>query len=203
MLNSFYIIIVNHKHSVLRRILQVSDEEDKPKVKRLRKITKQRLQNIALYYLQRFESSVENLRRVLARRVDEYAFYNPEFDRQEAYAWIEEILQTYQGYKYLDDGRFTELKVRDYLAAGKSEKYIKMKLREKGIDEAQIDKALAEQEFDPFENAIKLAKKKRIGPFRPEAERKDFYQKDMAALARAGFELDVVKRVLAENPDDV
>ena len=35
------------------------------------------------------------------------------------------------------------------------------------------------------------------------AERKDFYQKDMAALARAGFELDVVKRVLAENPDDV
>ena len=54
----------------------MSDEGDKPKVKRLRKITKQRLQNIALYYLQRFESSVENLQRVLARRVDEYAFYN-------------------------------------------------------------------------------------------------------------------------------
>ena len=71
-----------------------------------------------------------------------------------------------------------------------------MKLREKGIDEVQIDRALEEQEFDPFENALKLAKKKRIGPFRPEAERKDFYQKDMAALARAGFELDVVKRVL-------
>ena len=174
----------------------MSDDEDKPKVKRLRKITKSRLQNIALYYLQRFESSVENLRRVLGRRVDEYAFYNPDFDQQEAYKWIEEILQTYQGYKYLDDARFAELKVRDYLAAGKSEKYIRMKLREKGIDEEQISQVLEAQEFDPFENAMKLAKKKRIGPFRPEEERKDFYQKDMAALARAGFELDVVKRVL-------
>ena len=38
-----------------------------------KKITPQRLKNIGLYYLQRFESSVENLRQVLHRRVDVYA----------------------------------------------------------------------------------------------------------------------------------
>ena len=181
----------------------MSDEADKPAGKRLRKITKSRLQNIALYYVQRFESSTANLRSVLKRRVDEYAYYNRDFNPAEAYAWIEEILQSFQGYKYIDDVRFAGLKVRDYLAAGKSEKYIRMKLAEKGIDEAVVEQVLAEQEFDPFENAMRLAKKKHIGPFRRAEEREAFRQKDMAVLARAGFELDVVKRVLAENPDDV
>ena len=46
------------------------------KVKVLRKITPQRLKNIALYYLKRFESSVANLRSVLQRRVNDYAYQN-------------------------------------------------------------------------------------------------------------------------------
>ena len=55
---------------------------------------------------------------------------------------------------------------------------------------------MAEQEFDPYENALLLAKKKHIGPFRSEALRAEFRQKDMAALARAGFDYDVVQRVM-------
>ena len=69
------------------------DDEAKPKkAKVLRKITPQRLKNIALYYLKRFESSVENLRTVLQKRVNDYAYQNPEFNKYEAYEWIEEIL---------------------------------------------------------------------------------------------------------------
>ena len=63
---------------------------DKPiKKKNLKKITKQRLKNIALYYLKRFESSVENLRQVLKRRTNDYSYNNPDFDKNEAYIWIE------------------------------------------------------------------------------------------------------------------
>ena len=41
--------------------------------------TKSRLMNIALYYLERFESSEENLRMVLHRRIDKYAFLNKDY----------------------------------------------------------------------------------------------------------------------------
>ena len=45
--------------------------------------------------------------------------------------------------------------------------------------------------------ALKFAKKKKIGPFRPDEEsRRENRQKDMAALVRAGFDYNVVCDVL-------
>ena len=55
-----------------------ADKAQKTRRRTIKKITPQRLKNIGLYYLQRFESSVENLRGVLRRRVDAYAKENPE-----------------------------------------------------------------------------------------------------------------------------
>ncbi len=167
------------------------------KVKVLRKITPQRLKNIALYYLKRFESSVANLRSVLQRRVNDYAYQNKEFDRGEAYQWIEDILADFQRYGYLNDSRYAEVKVKDYMSAGKSVRYIKGKMREKGIDEEILSALLEDQEYDEFEAALKLAKKKHIGPFRTDEEaRFENRQKDMGMLVRAGFSYDVVRRVV-------
>lgn len=167
------------------------------KVKVLRKITPQRLKNIALYYLKRFESSVANLRSVLQRRVNDYAYQNKEFDRGEAYQWIEDILADFQRYGYLNDSRYAEIKIKDYMSAGKSVRYIKGKMREKGIDEEILSALLEDQEYDEFEAAIKLAKKKHIGPFRTDEEALfENRQKDMGTLVRAGFSYDVVRRVV-------
>ncbi len=167
------------------------------KVKVLRKITPQRLKNIALYYLKRFESSVANLRSVLQRRVNDYAYQNKEFDRGEAYQWIEDILADFQRYGYLNDRRYAEIKIKDYMSAGKSVRYIKGKMREKGIDEEILSALLEDQEYDEFEAALKLAKKKHIGPFRTDEEaRFENRQKDMGTLVRAGFSYDVVQRVV-------
>lgn len=167
------------------------------KVKVLRKITPQRLKNIALYYLKRFESSVANLRSVLQRRVNDYAYQNKEFDRGEAYQWIEDILADFQRYGYLNDSRYAEIKIKDYMSAGKSVRYIKGKMREKGIDEEILSALLEDQEYDEFEAALKLAKKKHIGPFRKDKEaRFENRQKDMGTLVRAGFSYDVVQRVV-------
>ena len=167
------------------------------KVKVLRKITPQRLKNIALYYLKRLESSVANLRSVLQRRVNDYAYQNKEFDRGEAYQWIEDILADFQRYGYLNDRRYAEIKIKDYMSAGKSVRYIKGKMREKGIDEEILSALLEDQEYDEFEAALKLAKKKHIGPFRTDEEaRFENRQKDMGTLVRAGFSYDVVRRVV-------
>lgn len=178
-------------------------EEQAPKPKALRKITKQRLKNIGLYYLKRFESSENNLRQVLRRRVNDYVRYNPDFNKTEAYAWIEEVLADFKNWKYIDDERYASLKVRDYLNAGKPARYIKNKLKQKGVDESVVNELLNAQEYNPEEMALKFARKKKIGPFRPDEEsRRENRQKDMGALIRAGFEYDVVTKVLGEEVFD-
>ena len=59
-----------------------------------------------------------------------------------------------------------------------------------------IDK-IKEEEIEPdFVSALKLCKRRRIGPLRPEANRELFYKKDMGILARGGFSFDLSKRVL-------
>ena len=184
-------------------------ETEQPKRKRpAKKITPQRLKNIGLYYLKRFESSVENLRSVLQKRVNQYAKENPEFNKQEAYQWVENVLAEFEKLHYLDDERFTEIKVRHYLAVGKPARYIQNKLRENGVANAQIDEMLDDFGYNQQEMALKLAKRKKIGPFRPNEEaRKLNRQKDMAALIRAGFDYDVVAEIMgmdfiADDRDD-
>lgn len=194
-----------HRFREKKETFQVSyenyPETEQPKRKRLaKKITLQRLKNIGLYYLKRFESSVENLRSVLQKRVNQYTKENPDFNKQEAYQWVEDVLTEFEKLHYLDDKRFTEIKVRSYLAAGKPARYIQNKLREKGIANAQIEDMLDDFGYNPQEMALKLAKRKKIGPFRPDEEsRKINRQKDMAALIRAGFDYDVVAEIMGAD----
>jgi len=175
------------------------------KKKPQKKITPQRLRNIALYYLKRFDSSVANLRSILKKRILLYTRENPDFNKNEAYGWIEEILTDFERLHYLDDSRFTEIKVRNYLAAGKPSRYIQNKLKEKGIAEEIISSCLQEQEYNPAAMALKLLKRKKIGPFRPdEKQRRLNRQKDLGTLVRAGFDFDTAVEALdtAVNGDD-
>lgn len=168
--------------------------------KPLKKITKVRLKNIGLFYLQRFESSVQNLREVLKRRVFKYAFENPDFDVLKANEWIEEILVEFQNAGYLCDERFAELKVRDYVLAGKPARYIKTKLKMKGISEDKVEELLENEDYDPFETALNFARKKKIGPYRIKSEdRKACFQKDLGTLVRAGFDYDIALEIMNKD----
>ena len=162
-----------------------------------KKITPQRLKNIALYYLKRFETSEYHLRSVLKRRIDDYAYWNKEFDKKEAYRWLDDLISDFESLGYVNDERYAEMKIRAYLSAGKSIRYILNKLKEKGIDECLADKLLNGQEYDAFESALKLAKKKKIGPYcMDENLRRERRNKDMGILIRAGFDYEVVLKVL-------
>ena len=174
----------------------VKDNERKFQKRPQKKITPQRLKNIALYYLKRFESSVENLRSVLRRRIDAYARENPDWKKEQGYQWAEDVLAEFERLHYLDDARYAEIKVRSYLNSGKPERYIENKLKQKGISAEKVSEILSEQEYNPFDMALKLAQRKKIGPYRTGENCRDFRQKDMATLVRAGFDYDVVCDVL-------
>ncbi|MCA0341566.1 MAG: RecX family transcriptional regulator, partial [Proteobacteria bacterium] len=48
-----------------------------------------------------------------------------------------------------------------------------------------------------FRAAVNLARRRRLGPFRPAHQRAAMRQKDLAAFARAGFSYAIAKRLLA------
>ena len=59
-----------------------------------------------------------------------------------------------------------------------------------------LDEIIANNEDQDFFSAIKVCKKKRIGPSRDENNRPLFYKKDIGILARSGFDFDTSKRVM-------
>ena len=160
--------------------------------------TKVRLRNIALYYLQRFESSEHNLRIVLRRRIDKYAFFDKDYSPNEAYQWVDEIIEECLGHNFINDERFAEFKINNYLLAGKPKRYIEQKLKQKGIDEKIIDKLFEETDYSELETALNFARKKKIGRFRKEL-RQENRQKDLGTLVRAGFDFDIAKEVLEDE----
>lgn len=123
--------------------------------------TKARLRNIALYYLERFESSEETLRQVLKRRIDKYAFVNKEYNPSEAYQWTEEVIDECLSHNFVNDRRFAEFKVNGYLNAGKPKRYIEQKLKQKGIDEKTISSVFEEANYSEKDTALNFAQKKK------------------------------------------
>ncbi|SDF24859.1 MULTISPECIES: regulatory protein RecX [Thalassobaculum] len=171
-----------------------------PRGKKRGPLTKAYLERAALHYLERYASSVEGLRRVLMRRVDKAA-WEERCDPAEATPWVEDVVARYAASGLVDDRSFAEGKAASLRRRGDSARRIALKLREKGVDGELIDTVLEEQDGEDSEAAeiaaaCRFARRRRLGPLRAPEEREDRRDRDMAALARAGFSLDIARRVL-------
>ena len=66
----------------------------------------------------------------------------------------------------------------------------------------QFERCFEESEYDPWKVILNFARKKKIGGFREDEEKRiEMRQKDMGVLVRAGFEYDMVMRILDYNPE--
>lgn len=165
-----------------------------------RKPTPERLANIALHHLERFATSAEHLRHVLERRVLKASYVRDDVDVDEAKGWIDDLIKRYVDAGLLNDRAYAEGRARTLLAQGNAERLIRMKLMQKGVDADDIDAALAalgDEHTDPeFAAAVKLARRRRLGPYADPAKREDMREKHLAALARAGFSYDMAREVI-------
>lgn len=172
--------------------------------KRPRRITPDYLERAALHYLERHASSAANLRRVLGRRVWKAAREGGEVDEAAAEGWIADLVGKLEWAGLLDDQTYAEGRVASLRRSGESGRGIRMKLAAKGVGRAMIETALAAEEpgNDDRTAAVAYARRRRLGPWRPQAEREERRDRDMAALARRGFSLDLCRAVVdAEDPD--
>lgn len=171
-----------------------------------RKITPERLANIALHYLERYASSSENLRRVLERRAFKAAYFHEDLDVEAAKGWIDDLIKRYQGAGLLNDLTYAETRARSLMSRGTAVRAIRMKLQEKGVDADTIEralKALVDEHPEPeLAAAIKLARRRRLGPYADPVKREDKKDRDLAAMARAGFSYDMARRIVECDDKD-
>lgn len=174
-----------------------------------RKATPQYLENAALYYLERFSSSAENLRQVLMRRVHKSAHHHGT-DPQDGAKAIDDIIERFLRSGLLNDDTYARARVTTLRRRGDAARSIHAKLRAKGVAADVIERALdahaADEDGENAEKsaAVRLAKRRGLGPFRKTEDREVRRQKDLAALARAGFSFDVARGVIdAEDVGDL
>ena len=65
-----------------------------------------------------------------------------------------------------------------------------------------VEKIREDNSDQDFFSAIKVCKKKRIGPARTEDNRSLFYKKDISLLARNGFDFQTSRKVMDMEKDE-
>ena len=110
----------------------------------------------------------------------------------------------------IDDKAFAQTKARSLHRRGSSTKLTRQKLQHAGVDRETLDRAMAgldeELHVDPRRReltaAIALARRRKLGPFRADKDRKDRRTRDLAAMARGGFDFRLAKKVIdAVDPE--
>ena len=123
-----------------------------------------------------------------------------EIIEKELFQLIDTVILNLENQQLISDKYYSDAKSKAFLRRGYSLNKIRYSLIKKGINEKYIKSSISkikEDEADPdFFSALKICKKRRIGPCREESNRSLFYKKDISILARSGFDYDVSKRVL-------
>lgn len=163
-----------------------------------KKISKKYLENSALYYLQRYASSTENLRRVLMRKVKRSCAFH-QVPAEDFAPMVDELVTRYMSVGLVDDKVFALARVTSLRRKGLSRQAIISKLQIKGLSKSQIETALKlvdEEHDDPeMSAAITYAKRKKLGSWRKKPQNN---QKELAAMGRAGFSYKIARQTLAD-----
>jgi regulatory protein len=166
--------------------------------RRVSPVTPAGLEKSALAYLERFACSTEQLRRVLNRRIERAARAGLN-DREEAKEWVAPLIAKLATRRLLNDRLYAEGRARSLSRQGKPRGAIARTLQVKGVGKEDIAAALGGLEEDgetDLAAAVRLARRKRLGPFRPAKDRKDRRDRDMAALGRAGYSFEIARKVV-------
>jgi regulatory protein len=164
-------------------------------------VTAERIHNKALWYLERWATSRANLKRSLMT----WAYKSVQAhgsSLDEAERLIDAELDRLEEVHLLDDKAYAEGRAASLHRAGQSTRMIQMKLREKGLSDELVGHALAalqdETPGDPERAAaLTLARKRRLGPWQNDPEKRAARRdKDLAALARAGFSFDLALEIV-------
>jgi regulatory protein len=172
--------------------------------KKTLKVTVEEMRNFAFSYVEKYAPSKQQLKTYLLKKYLKAKV--PNINKQDVTNLIDIVLIDLEKNKFINDKFYSESKAKSMVQRGSSINKIRSYLIGKGINDQFIKETvnkIQDQNSDQdFFSAIKICKKKRIGPARTEDNRPLFYKKDISLLARNGFDFETSKKVMDIEKDD-
>ena len=167
-------------------------------------VTVDEMRNFALAYVEKYAPSKQQLRTYLLKKYLKLSV--PNVKKQDVTNLIDIVLSDLEKNKFINDKFYSESKAKSMIRRGSSINKIRNYLIGKGVNDEFIKDTVNKINEDnsdlDFFSAIKICKKKRIGPARIDDNRPLFYKKDISLLARNGFDFETSKKVMELKKDD-
>jgi len=166
--------------------------------------TVEEMRNFAFVYIGKYAPSKQQLRTYLLKKYLKTNIAN--VSKKNITDLIDVVLEDLEKTKFINDKFYSSTKAKSLIQRGSSINKIRNYLLAKGIRHQYINETLSNikenNEDQDFFSAIKICKKKRIGPARDENNRPLFMKKDLGILARSGFNFETSKRVIDIEKDE-
>jgi len=172
--------------------------------KKTLKVTVEEMRNFAFIYVEKYAPSKQQLKTYLLKKYMKVSASNVK--KKDVNKLIDIVLSDLEKNRFINDQFYSESKAKNMIQRGSSINKIRNYLIGKGIDNEfvknTIDKIKEDNSDQDFFSAIKICKKKRIGPARAEDNRTLFYKKDISLLARNGFDFETSRKVMDIEKDE-
>ena len=160
--------------------------------------TVEEMRNFAFSYIEKYAPSKQQLKTYLLKKY--LKSKTSSLNKSNVTDLINIVLEDLEKTKFINDKFYSDTKAKNLIQRGSSINKIRSYLFSKGIKDKYIkstlDEIISNNEDQDFFSAIKVCKKKRIGPARDENNRPLFFKKDIGILARSGFDFETSKRVM-------
>ena len=168
------------------------------------KVTVDEMRNFALNYIEKYAPSKQQLKTYLLKKYLKLSVSNVK--KEDIKNLINIILSDLENNKFINDKFYSDSKAKSMIRRGNSLNKIRNYLIGKGINDKFINETVSkikdENSDQDFFSAIKICKKKKIGPARVEDNRSLFYKKDISLLARNGFDFETSKKIMDLKKED-
>ena len=172
--------------------------------KKTLKVTVEEMRNFAFAYVEKYAPSKQQLKTYLLKKYLKSSV--PNVKKKDVSDLIDIVLTDLEKNRFINDKFYSDSKAKSMIQRGSSINKIRSYLIGKGINDQfvkdTVNKIHDENSDQDFFSAIKICKKKRIGPARTDDNRPLFYKKDISLLARNGFDFETSKKVMELEKDD-
>jgi len=172
--------------------------------KKTLKVTVEEMRNFAFAYVEKYAPSKQQLKTYLLKKYLKSSV--PNVKKKDVSDLIDIVLTDLEKNRFINDKFYSDSKAKSMIQRGSSINKIRSYLIGKGINSEfikdTVNKIQDENSDQDFFSAIKICKKKRIGPSRTQDNRSLFYKKDISLLARNGFDFETSKKVMEIEKDD-
>ena len=172
--------------------------------KKTLQVTVEEMRNFAFAYIEKYAPSKQQLKTYLLKKYLKTSV--PNIKKKDVIDLIDIVLSDLEKSRFINDKFYSDSKAKSMIQRGSSINKIRNYLIGKGINDEfikdTVSKIQDKNSDQDFFSAIKICKKKKIGPARIDDNRPLFYKKDISLLARNGFDFETSRKVMDIEKDE-